>query len=135
MSPATSATGETEPVRRLLPEAEAMEVQDIRDALVIRERDLFLLTDKAGEVPEGNINGYGLYYGDTRYLSTFEFSLFENKSMVLLSTAELGFSSEHVLTNYTMTDLDGRTVPRATVQVHRTRAVEDVLEETLQIDK
>lgn len=111
-----------------------MEVQDIRDALVIRERDLFLLTDEAGEVPEGNINGYGLYFGDTRYLSTFEFSLFENKSMVLLSTAELGFSSEHVLTNYTMTDLDGRTIPRATVQVHRTRVVEDALEETLQID-
>jgi len=111
-----------------------MEVQDIRDALVIRERDLFLLTDEAGEVPEGNVNGYGLYYGDTRYLSTFEFSLAENKSMVLLSTAELGFSSEHVLTNYTMTDLDGRTIPRASVQVHRTRVVEDVLEETLQID-
>jgi glycogen debranching enzyme len=111
-----------------------MEVQDIRDALVIRERDLFLLTDKAGEVPEGNISGYGLYYRDTRHLSTFEFSLAENKSMVLLSTAEPGFSSEQVLTNYKMTDLDGRTVPRATVQVHRTRVVEDALEETLRID-
>ena len=111
-----------------------MDVQDIRDALVIRERDLFLLTDKAGEVPAGNINGYGLYFADTRYLSTFEFSLAEKKSMGLLSTAELGYSSEHVLTNYAMTDLDGRKVPRATVQVHRTRVVEDALEETLRLD-
>ncbi len=111
-----------------------MEVQDIRDALVIRERDLFLLTDKAGEVPAGNINGYGLYYGDTRYLSTYEFSLAENKSMVLLSTAEPGYSSEQVLTNYTRTDLDGRKIPRATVQVHRTRVVQDALEETLRVD-
>ena len=127
--------GATEqPASRLLPEAEPMDVQDIREALVIRERDLFLLTDKTGEVPAGNVNGYGLYFADTRHVSTFEFSLAEKKSMVLLSTAELGFSSEHVLTNYAMTDLDGREVPRATVQVHRTRVVEDALEETLRVD-
>ncbi len=111
-----------------------MEVQDIRDALVIRERDLFLLTDNAGEVPEDNINGYGLYFADTRYLSTFEFSVAGNKPMVLLSTAEPGYSSEQVLTNYTMTDLDGRKIPRDTVQVHRTRVVQDALEETLRVD-
>ena len=111
-----------------------MDVQDIRDALVIRERDLFLLTDKTGEVSAGNINGYGLYFADTRYLSTFEFSLAEHKSMVLLSTAELGYSSEHVLTNYALTDLDGRKIPRTTIQVHRTRVVEDALEETLRVD-
>src|ERR1700686_1082773 len=93
------------PVDRLLPEAESMDVQDIRDALVIRERDLFLLTDKSGEVPEGNLNGYGLYFADTRYLSTFEFALADKESMVLLSTAEPGYSSEQVFTNYLMIDL------------------------------
>lgn len=111
-----------------------MDVQDIRDALVIRERDLFLLTDKAGEVPAGNTNGFGLYFADTRHLSAFEFSLGDGKSMVLLSTAELGYSSEHVLTNYAMTDLDGREVPRDTLQVQRTRVVEDALEETVRVD-
>jgi Glycogen debranching enzyme len=119
---------------RLLPEAESMDVQDIRDALVIRERDLFLLTDKSGEVPEGNVNGYGLYFADTRHLSTFEFALADKKSMVLLSTAEPGYSSEQVFTNYLMTDLDGREIPRATVQIRRTRVVEEALEETLQVD-
>ncbi len=134
MSDPEPTAGAAQPASRLLPEAEPMDVQDIRDALVIRERDLFLLTDKTGEVPQGNTNGYGLYFADTRYVSTFEFSLAEKKSMVLLSTAELGYSSEHVLTNYAMTDLDGREVPRATVQVHRTRVVEDALEETLRLD-
>ena len=134
MSDPKSTAGAAQAANRLLPEAEPMEVQDIRDALVIRERDLFLLTDKNGEVPEGNINGHGLYFADTRYLSTFEFSLAENKSMVLLSTAELGYSSEQVLTNYALTDLDGREIPRATIQVHRTRVVEDALEETLRVD-
>ncbi len=47
--------------RDLLPETEPMAIQDIRDALIIRERDLFLLTDRAGEAPRSSINGYGLY--------------------------------------------------------------------------
>jgi glycogen debranching enzyme len=115
----------------LLPEAEPMAIQDIRDALVIRERDLFLLTDIAGQVPRGNINGYGLYYEDTRYLSGYEFSFSLAKPMVLLSTAELGYSSEHVLTNPTLVDLEGRRVPSGTIEVRRFRVLEDVMEETL----
>src|SRR5438309_5520959 len=115
----------------LLPEAEPMAIQDIRDALVIRERDLFLLTDVAGQVPRGNTNGYGLYYKDTRYLSGYELSFSLAKPMVLLSTAELGFSSEHVLTNPTLVDLEGRRVPSGTIEVRRLRVLEDVLEETL----
>src|SRR6266508_4784218 len=91
----------------LLPEAEPMAIQDIRDALVIRERDLFLLTDIAGQVPRANTNGYGLYYADTRYLSGFEFSFALARPMVLLSTAELGYSSEQVLTNPTLVDVEG----------------------------
>ena len=119
--------------RRLLPEAEPMEIQDIRAALVIRERDMFMLTDVDGQMPRGNTNGYGLYHGDTRYLSGYEFSFSTGRSMVLLSTAELGFSSEHVLTNYRMIDAEGRKVPNSTIEVHRTRVLSDVLGETVQV--
>jgi len=115
----------------LLPEAEPMAIQDIREALVIRERDLFLLTDIAGQVPRGNTNGYGLYFKDTRYLSGYEFSFSLAKPMVLLSTAELGYSSEHVLTNPNLVDLEGRRVPSGTIEVRRVRVLEDVMEETL----
>ncbi|HEV8573546.1 MAG TPA: glycogen debranching N-terminal domain-containing protein, partial [Dehalococcoidia bacterium] len=117
----------------LLPEAEPMAIQDIRDALVIRERDLFLLTDIGGQVPRGNTNGYGLYYEDTRYLSGYEFSFSLAKPMVLLSTAELGYSSEHVLTNPTLVDLEGRRVPSGTIEARRVRVLEDVMEETMRV--
>ncbi|HSP55404.1 MAG TPA: glycogen debranching N-terminal domain-containing protein [Dehalococcoidia bacterium] len=110
-----------------------MLVQDIRDALVIRERDLFLLTDTSGRIPSGNTNGYGLYYHDTRYLSTYDLSFSNGRLMVLLATAELGFSSEHVLTNFRMEDLQGRSLPDGSVEIHRTRVLEDVLEETIQV--
>lgn len=125
-SPETSAL-------RLLPEAEPMAVQDIREALVIRERDLFLLTDVAGQVPAGNVNGYGLYYADTRYLSGYDFTFAAAKPVVLLSTAELGYSSEQVLANPSMPSLQGPTIPRGTIEVRRLRVVEDVLEETLRV--
>lgn len=108
-----------------------MAVQDIRDALVIRERDLFLLTDTAGQVPLGNSDGYGLYYADTRYLSAYEFSFAGTTPLVLLSTAELGYSSEQVLTNPSMVDTEGQSVPRGTIEVRRVRVLEDVMEETV----
>ncbi len=110
-----------------------MAIQDIRDALVIRERDIFLLTDPSGRVPRGNTNGYGLYYHDTRYLSAYDLSLSGGRLMVLLATAELGFSSEHVMTNFRMKDARGRDLPHSSIEVHRTRVLEDVLEETIQI--
>jgi glycogen debranching enzyme len=119
---------------RLLPEAEPMAIQDIRDALVIRERDTFLLTNMAGQAPPDNANGYGLYTADTRYLSTLELFFAPNRRpMVLLSTAELGYSSEHVLTNFAMKDSDGRDLPPGTVEIRRTRVLQDVLEETLEL--
>ena len=110
-----------------------MAIQDIRDALVIRERDVFLLTNTGGQVPAGNANGYGLYFADTRYLSAFEFSFATRRPMVLLSTAELGYSSEHMLTNFSMRDARGRELPHGTIEVHQTRVLEDVLEETVKV--
>lgn len=117
----------------LLPEAEPMAIQDIRDALVIREGDLFLLSDVGGQVPRANTNGYGLYHRDTRYLSGYEFSFSSVKPLLLLSTAEMGYGSEQVMTNLTMVDLEGRRVPRATIEVRRFRVLRDVLEETVRI--
>ncbi len=130
---ATASNGDTTPAPRLLPEAEPMAVQDIREALVIRERDLFLLTNVGGQVPPGNLNGYGLYYADTRYLSGYDFAFAAAEPVVLLSTAELGYSSEQVLTNPSMPSLEGRTIPRGTIEVRRLRVVEDALEETLRV--
>jgi glycogen debranching enzyme len=110
-----------------------MAIEDTRESLVIREQGMFLLTDTTGRVPRGNENGFGLYYADTRYLSTYELSFSTSRALALLSKAELGYSSEHVLTNFTMEDASGRTVPRGTIEVHRTRVIEDVLEETLEV--
>jgi glycogen debranching enzyme len=110
-----------------------MAIQDIRSAMVIRERDIFMLTDPAGQIPLGNTSGYG---STTAILATFpeyDLTLGGNRLMVLLATAELGFSSEHVMTNYRMKDRLGNLLPHGSIEVHRTRVLEDVLEETIQV--
>ena len=119
--------------RELLPEPEPMSVQDTGNSLVIREGDIFLLTDGAGQVSRGNRQGHGLYHRDTRYLSGYELTFTTARPLVLLSTAELGYSSEQVMTNPTMADANGEQVSRGTIQLRRTRVVDDLLEERLHV--
>ncbi len=83
----------------MLPEGEPRVIEDIRDALIIREDGLFLLTDKDGSIPLNNDSGFGLYHNDTRYLSVWDLSLIGVEPIVLLSTAEMGFGEEQVMTN------------------------------------
>lgn len=116
-----------------LPEGEPQGIQDIRDALVIRERDTFLLTDEHGNIPRGNVQGLGLYRSDTRHLSTYSFHVQGGPPVVLLSTAELGFAMEQVLTNARMETPEGRIVQRGSVEFHRQRVIADVLEETVRV--
>ncbi|HZU76852.1 MAG TPA: glycogen debranching N-terminal domain-containing protein [Dehalococcoidia bacterium] len=114
-------------------EAEPMAIEDIRDAIVIRDNGVFLLTDKHGNVPAGNESGFGLYFADTRYLSAYEFSFGAVRPVMLLSTAADGFASEQVLTNPTMTDLRGVDVPRETIEVRRERYIDHAVFERLQL--
>ena len=108
-----------------------MGIEDIRDALVVRERSTFLLTDRDGNVPAGNTRGYGVYYADTRHLSAYNLTFNGIRPVMLLSTAEMGYAMEQVMTNPT---LHGeRDVQHGTVELKRTRVVADVLEETLRL--
>ena len=117
----------------LLPVGEPMAIEDIRDSLVIRERAVFLLTDEHGNVPMDNSQGFGIYHADTRHLSTYSFSLNGLAPLVLLSTAELGFAMEQVLTNPTLAADDGRGIERGRFLIRRQRTVADVLEERLSV--
>jgi len=108
-----------------------MVIRHIRDALVIREQGIFLLTNTFGNVPADNPSGFGLYHLDTRHLSVYDFSFAEARPVVLLSTAELGFSEEQVLTNPAMPCVQGRILPPGSVEARRQRVVGGALEETL----
>ena len=123
--PTPSLSGDAPRARRgeLLTEGEPISVADIRDALIIKEGDLFLMTDPNGDLPSGADRGFGLYKGDTRYLAVYDLSFDDVRATVLLSTAELGYGSEHHLTNPPMVTLDGRSILKETIQVRRRRVI------------
>ncbi len=119
--------------RHHLPEGEPMGIEDIRDALIIREGDLFLLTDPNGNVAPDNPHGFGLYHADTRHLSVYDLSFRSAEPVALLSTAELGFAEEQVLINPRMESAEGRTLARGTIEVRRQRVLAGIVEETLRV--
>lgn len=97
---------------------------------VIKENDLFLLTDLAGDIVpppegegEGQQAGYGLYRSDTRFLSRMELLVNGRKPIVLSSEADQNYVSETVLTNPHMEE-DGRLILwRESVELRRTRFI------------
>jgi glycogen debranching enzyme len=97
--------------------------RDIRDAIVIKEGDLFLLTDLEGNVPLGNLEGYGLYYQDTRYLSGYELVIENLPPTILLSTGRAHFLGAQVLTNPNIVLSDGTNIVEQTIQIRRYRVV------------
>jgi glycogen debranching enzyme len=108
------------------------DVEDISDALITREQHQFLLTDPSGNVPAQDKSGLGFYSRDTRHLSIYDFLLDGLHPMVLLSTADSGFSQEQILGNHRMVQ-DGRVVGRCTVELSRQRVLNGNLEERLRI--
>ena len=47
-------------------------MRSIADAVVLKDRDLFMVTDPSGNVPPADGHGFGLYLHDCRFLSTLE---------------------------------------------------------------
>jgi glycogen debranching enzyme len=68
-----------------------------------------------------------------RHLSVYDFFVNGTRPIVLLSTAESGFSQEQVLGNYRFEEGD-MVVGRATVEIHRERVLHGSLEETVVVN-
>jgi glycogen debranching enzyme len=97
--------------------------RDIRDATLIKEGDLFILADAEGNVPRNNREGYGLYLGDTRYLSAYDFAIQDLRPTILLSSGHAHFLGAQVLTNPNLVTPEGQLVHEQTIQIRRYRLV------------
>ena len=117
----------------MLPQGEARVISDIRDALIIREDGLFLLTDPDGDIPLNNDSGFGLYHNDTRYLSGWNLSLIGVEPIVLLSTAELGYGQEQVMTNPELINAKGEILPSGSLEIRRQRVIDESVIESLRL--
>ena len=87
----------------------------------IKHNDIFLVTDMNGNVLSRNNSGYGLYFGDTRFLSRLEFKINNSYPIVLSSSTETGHSSIIIGTNANLKDhFDAeKVIPQETIQIKR----------------
>jgi glycogen debranching enzyme len=104
------------------------------DYRVIKENDLFLLTDKSGNIPENHTYGLGLYTKDTRFLSKWDLKINGKDPVLLSSDADENYLTTILLTNPHMEENGELILWRESVQIQRKRFIyDDVLYEELQV--
>lgn len=101
------------------------------DALVIREKNLTLVTLHNGDIPFQENYGYGLYYHDCRFLSGYVLTVNDNKPTEILSSDEKGYSSVTILTNPELHDSQGRAVEKTTISIRRDRYIAGSVSESV----
>lgn len=73
--------------------------RSVADAQVLKDQNLFFLTDWDGEVPMETGHAFGLYWRDCRFLDGYALRLNGKPPQVLASNAEKGYEAVFELTN------------------------------------
>jgi len=105
----------------------------ITDAIVLKNGNLFFLSQPDASVPLTRGHGFGLYYRDCRFLNGYELTVSGRKPEVLIHTAEAGFMATLGLSNPDL-NFDGHRVTRHSVEIRWERvtsAEELTLRDTL----
>ena len=74
-------------------------IQSIADAVVIKNRNLYFLSQQDGSVPMTEHHGFGLYYDDCRYLSGYQLKMGDGRARVLVADAAQGYAAVYQFTN------------------------------------
>jgi glycogen debranching enzyme len=99
----------------------------VLERTVLKEGQIFLVADRAGDIKALNLEGHGLYYRDTRHLSLFEMDVTGTRLILLSASGELNFMSNLQFANDTLIGPDGGGVvaePR-TISIRRNRFLHD----------
>jgi len=104
------------------------------DYRVIKENDLFFLTDKSGNIPKSDTYGLGLYTKDTRFLSKWHLRINEQEPMLLSSNADENHITTMISTNHQKEENGKLLLWRESVQILRKRFIyDDVLYESVAV--
>jgi glycogen debranching enzyme len=97
---------------------------DIRHPLMLKANDLVLLTREDGEIPQP-IPGFGLFYRDTCYLSSYALRLHGTVPLLLMSSDGEGMAAQMNLTNSHLSTANGRVIADHKLSLRRTFLVLD----------
>ncbi|HEX6923201.1 MAG TPA: amylo-alpha-1,6-glucosidase [Bacillales bacterium] len=102
------------------------------DYRVIKENDLFLLTDEIGNIREDHNYGLGLYTKDTRFLNKFDLKINDQEPILLSSEADENYLSTILLTNPHIENDGVVELWRESIEVKRQRFIfKGILYETI----
>ncbi|MER3398172.1 MAG: amylo-alpha-1,6-glucosidase [Chloroflexota bacterium] len=99
------------------------------ETLTIKEGDIFLVSDRLGDIPADGGLAVGLFHQDTRYLSLYELYINGQRPVVLTSSAEHNFMANLQFATPRLDLPDGRVVLPGTISVWRNRFVDGALYE------
>ena len=103
------------------------------DRIVLKEHQMFLVCDGNGDIAAHNIDGHGLYWHDTRFLSLFELSLDAGRPQLLSAAGEHNFMMTLQFANQAFQTADGKDVRPRTLSIRRNRFLHAALHERLGI--
>lgn len=104
------------------------------DYRVIKENDLFLLTDNKGDIPAGHPYGLGLYTKDTRFLSKLNLYINGEEPILLSSDAAENYMAKILLTNPHMENSEELILWRESIEIERIRFISaNILYETIKV--
>jgi len=110
---------------------------DVRTALsfdnrtVLKENEVFLVSDASGDIHALSREGQGLYFRDTRFLSMFEVGIEEVDISLLSAAGDQSFMGNFQYANNPGTLKDGTVVGARTISVRRNRFIRDGLHERI----
>ena len=90
---------------------------------------MFLVSDVTGDIAAHNVDGQGLYWRDTRFLSLYELTLEGGRPQLLAATGEHSFMTTLQFANAAFQTADGVAVPARTISIRRNRFIRGGLHE------
>jgi glycogen debranching enzyme len=104
----------------------SVQTGSVLDRTVLKEGQIFLVADRAGDVRALNQEGHGLYYRDTRHLSLFEMDITGTRLTLLSASGELNFMSNLQFANDMLLGPSGAMIAEArTISIRRNRFLHD----------
>lgn len=109
---------------RVLTQGKPSVTRSIADAIVIKDGDLFFLSEPDGQVPLDRHHGLGLYHGDCRYLSGYELHLAGRPPNLLAAATQHGFATVFEFSNPDIVMHDGGLVPAEEIGITWSRILD-----------
>ena len=98
---------------------------------VLKENEIFLVSDECGDIAAHNVDGQGLYWRDTRFLSLYELTVDGGRPQLLSAAGEHNFMTNLQFANAGFVTAEGRAVPARTISIRRNRFVHGGLHERI----